>query len=74
MAENRFKVFVGEVQSDVLRDFTLDAAADENLPDASSWQELEAYLISKPGVADGALDAARSVWNRYEAEILRKDR
>ncbi len=34
MAENRFKVFVGEVQSDVLRDFTLDAVADENLPDA----------------------------------------
>ena len=74
MPMNRFKAFVRTVQGDNLRDFTGDAGDDPNLPDASSWQELEMYLKARPGISKSALNAARYVWERYEAEILGKGR
>ncbi len=74
VAQNRFKDFVKSVQGDAVRDFTLDAVQDNNLPDATSWPEREAYLKAQEGIADSTLSAARYVWDRYEAEVLSKDR
>ena len=46
--------------------FTSEALVDPNLPNASSWPELQAYLSHK-GLPPASLVAAQAVWDAYEA-------
>lgn len=52
-------------------DFTADAKVDGSLPNAESWQELEAYLLSK-GVPRDVRTIARQVWRGYERSLKRQ--
>ena len=71
MAQNSFQAYLKKRQwSDKLRDFVDDAVDDPNLPDAASWEELEAYLKQKPEVVDQAIEGAKYVWQLYEANVL----
>jgi hypothetical protein len=45
-------------------DFTEDARSDDRLPDATSWEELEAYLRERRACHE-IVEAARQVWNGY---------
>jgi hypothetical protein len=47
-------------------DFLRDARADHALPDAKSWAELRSYLRRQRAIPE-AIDAARLVWQSYEA-------
>ncbi len=72
MAQNRFKAYIQRPQwGDALRAFTADAIQDRDLPDAASWEELEAYLKQK-SAGDQAIEDAKYVWQLYEADVLRK--
>lgn len=53
-------------------DFVQDARGDSTFPDVGTWAELETYLTSK-GAIEAAIDAARSVWNGYEAAQKRPE-
>ena len=44
--------------------FTLDARADPDFPDATTWEELREYL-ERIGAADVAVAAGRRVWDAY---------
>ena len=71
MAQNSFQAYLKKRQwSDKLRDFVDHAVDDPNLPDAASWEELEAYLKQKPKVVDQAIEGAKYVWQLYEANVL----
>ena len=50
-------------------DFVEEALADPALPDAQSWDVLEAYLTRR-GVRGEALRSARDVYRRY-TEVVR---
>ncbi len=72
MAQNQFKAFIQARQwGDAVRTFTDVATQDSDLPDAASWEQLEAYLKQKPAV-DQAIADARYVWQCYQAEVLGK--
>ncbi|MGD9924721.1 MAG: YozE family protein [Pseudorhodoplanes sp.] len=47
-------------------DFVGDAKRDPNLPDATSWDQLEAYLTRKGAIPD-AVRAAKTVWQSYRS-------
>jgi hypothetical protein len=49
-------------------DFTADAKVDRDLPNVTSWDELEGYLYDR-GACDNAIKAARSVWRGYQAAV-----
>jgi hypothetical protein len=55
------------------RQFVDDAEQDPSLPDAASWQQLEAYL-NQCQADPQALHAARHVWEQYEKDGLETDR
>ncbi len=72
MAQNQFKAFIqGRQWGDAVRTFIDDATQDSDLPDASSWEQLEAYVKQKHAV-DRVIADARYVWQRYQVEILGK--
>ncbi len=73
MAQNSFQAYLKERRwSGDLRGFVDHAVDDPNLPDAASWEELEAYLKHKPTVVDKAIEDAKYVWQLYEANVFRK--
>ena len=71
MNEHKFKAFLRSRQwnENQSRKFVYDALDDPDLPDAKSWEELEAYLVRGQ---EGAIDEARYIWGLYEAEVLGK--
>ena len=72
MAQHRFRAFVeGRQWGDTLRDFVDHAQDDPNLPDATSWQELETYL-KKCEATDKVLGAAEYLWQQYVADSSNK--
>ncbi|MCH8113092.1 MAG: hypothetical protein IH905_14255 [Proteobacteria bacterium] len=76
MAQNRFKAFLKEGQpfgDAVDRPFVNDAVTDLRLPDPKSWEELEDYIKrTNPDAPADTLNAARHVWQLYEADVLGK--
>lgn len=57
---------------DPFGDFIMDGKRDKSLPDAKSWTQLWNYLTSKCGGDRNIEDAARSVWDAYEASLQKK--
>jgi hypothetical protein len=52
--------------------FVLDAQGDPELPDAESWEELEAYLVAKKAKAEAeVLKGAREYWSFFEEQARR---
>ena len=73
MAQNKFKAYMeGRQWSDNLRDFVDHAVDDPNLPDAETWEQLRVYLNKQPYIIGKTLSAAEYVWQRYEADVLKK--
>jgi hypothetical protein len=72
-----FKEYVGARRrgrgpgSKVAWDFIVDAKSDSTLVDARSWTELRDYLWAE-GACDGAIVAARKVWNSFQAKRRRE--
>ena len=71
MSEHKFKAFLlsrrrqwNENQS---KKFVDHALGDPDLPDAKSWEELEAYLVR---AHKDAIEEAKYIWGLYEAEVL----
>ena len=52
-------------------DFVADARRDSNLPDASTWSEVETHLRTRRAHTD-AISAGRRVWRNYQASRRRK--
>lgn len=68
MSEHKFKAFLLSRQwSDILRDFVDHAQTDDALPDAKSWDELEAYLKGKDAV-ESVIKSAEHIWGLYVAD------
>ena len=65
MAEHRFKKFLKSKNWGLQRDqqFVKDALDDDELPDATSWEELKAYLLARNPKAD--TDTAKAIWRFY---------
>ncbi len=76
MAQNRFKTYLKEGQpfgDAVDLPFVNDAVTDRLLPDPKSWEELEGYIKRlNPDAPTDTLNAARHVWQRYEADTSKK--
>jgi hypothetical protein len=75
MKSHKFRAFLKgrRWNGNLYRQFVDDAEQDRSLPDAASWEQLEAYL--KQCEADPqALQAARYVWEQYEKDGLETDR
>ncbi len=73
MSEHKFKAFLlsrrrqwNENQS---KKFVDHALGDSDLPDAKSWEELEAYLVR---AHEDVIEEAKYIWGLYEAEVLGK--
>ena len=47
--------------------FVLDAQGDPELPNATSWEELEAYLVGKKAKAE-VLRGAKEYWSFFEEQ------
>ena len=65
MSEHKFKTFLrsrpwNQNQS---KKFVDHALGDPDLPDAKSWEELEAYLVR---AHEGAVEEAKYIWGLYE--------
>ena len=73
MSEHKFKAFLllrpGRWNENQSKKFVDHALGEDDLPDAKSWEELEAYLVRGH---EGAIDEARYIWGLYEAEVLGK--
>jgi hypothetical protein len=54
-------------------DFVADARRDHQLPDATTWEDLRAYLFHN-GACREAIAAARVVWADYVAKLRRKSK
>jgi uncharacterized protein YozE (UPF0346 family) len=67
MGQHKLKSFLKKQRwhDDLARQFADDAEADTTLPDAKSWEQLEAYLTEHEAVPE-ALSAARYVWEQYD--------
>jgi hypothetical protein len=50
------------------RRFAVDAQWDPNLPDAKTWEELEAYLRKK-ATKQEVIEEAAEVWKDYQDAI-----
>ena len=66
MSEHKFNAFLrsrpwNENQSKKFVDHALE---DPDLPDAKSWEELEAYLVRGH---EGAIKEAKYIWDLYQA-------
>jgi hypothetical protein len=51
-------------------DFVADARADSQMPDATTWDQLRTYLVTRGAISD-AIKAARAVWRGYQAKVRR---
>ncbi len=78
MTEHKFRVYVlsKEPWSDNLRDFVdfvTNPSADRGVefPDPTSWEQLEAHLVSRKAPLH-AIGSAKHVWKLYEADVLQK--
>ena len=72
MAQNNFKAYIqGRQWGDLVRAFIDHATDDRDLPDAESWEQLEAYLKQKSAFGR-VIEDAKYVWQRYEADVLGK--
>jgi hypothetical protein len=69
MKSHKFRAFLKARRwpDNLDRHFVDDAELDPMLPDAASWEQLEAYL-SQCEADHQALHAARHVWEYYEKE------
>jgi hypothetical protein len=69
MGQHKFKAFLQKRSwtADLDRQFVDDAELDPKLPDAESWEQLEAYLHEQEAVTK-AMEGARFVWEQYEKE------
>ena len=73
MAEHKFRAFLNSRKwEDNLRHFTAQAEDDANLPDPTSWEELERYLKAIPTTSERALSAAKYVWGLYAAGAMQR--
>lgn len=72
MPQNKFKSYLKERQpfGDTLdRPFVYDMVGDPDLPDPSSYEELETYLDQRsPDNTGETLKAAKYIWNLYVTE------
>ena len=72
LARNQFLAYIrGRKWSGEHRDFANDAIRDDELPDATSWEQLETYLRDLHAL-DGAIIAGKHVWECYQFEVLGK--
>ena len=51
-------------------DFTLDCNVDPHFPDASTWPEVEEYLLQR-GACVEAIEAGRNVWQQYKRRVAK---
>jgi hypothetical protein len=58
---------------DELSDFVRAATGDIDLPNARSWEQLEAYIKAKhPDATTNMLNSAKSIWHHYADSAERK--
>jgi hypothetical protein len=69
-----FKTYVerARVLNTPAGDFIADARLDKSFPDARTWDELKAYLLSRWGT--DPIDAAEASWRNYKAFQRKSDR
>ena len=70
MAEHKFRAFLrSRPWSDNLLDFVdfaKDAERVPELPDPTSWEELESHLVGR-GAPPHAIESAKHIWGLYVA-------
>jgi hypothetical protein len=73
-----FKEYLAQrrVTNTIAGDFTKEARADSNLPDAKSWEELRTYVArTAPREKRGVwVEAAHRVWGGYRKALAPTDR
>jgi hypothetical protein len=64
-----FKEYIAGMRASdfALGHFVLDAQGDPELPNAQSWEELEAYLVGKKAKEE-VLRGAREYWSFFEEQ------
>ena len=64
-----FKEYIARINADgfAMGHFVLDAQGDAELPNAESWEELEAYLVAKKAKAE-VLKGAREYWSFFQEQ------
>ena len=71
MAEHKFRAFLRFRQwSDNLLDFVdfaMDPDREPELPDPTSWEELESYLVGRKAPRH-AIESAKHIWGLYVAD------
>ena len=50
-------------------DFVADAKMDQKMPDVTSWDQLDTYLLARGMRDDDRREAARTVWRGYQGAI-----
>ncbi len=67
MSEHKFKAFLRSRQwnENQSKKFVDDALGDSDLPDAKSWEELEARL---EGGHEDTIEEAKYIWGLYAAD------
>ena len=72
MEENKFRAFLekGSFGDAINFSFVYDAVADQDLPDASTWEEVDSFIREnwKPDAIPKALDDAKYVWRLFQKE------
>ncbi len=67
MSEHKFKAFLlarkSQWNENQSKKFVDHALMDPDLPDAKSWEELEAYLVRGH---EGAIQEAKYIWKLYQ--------
>ncbi len=73
VAEHKFRAFLRSRQwSDNLLDFVdfaIDPLRDPELPDPTSWEELESHLIGHNS-PQPAIESAKHIWGLYVDDTL----
>ncbi len=70
VAEHKFRAFLRSRQwSDNLLDFVdfANPVRDPGLPDPTSWEELETYLVGRKAPPH-AIESAKHIWGLYEPD------
>ena len=69
MSEHKFKAFLRSRQwnENQSKKFVDRAVGEPDLPDAKSWEELEAYLEGHDAVED-TIEEAKYIWGLYAAD------
>lgn len=72
MVENKFRAFLekGSFGDAINFSFVYDAVADQDLPDASTWKDVDSFIRGKwkLDAIPKALEAAEYVWGLYQKE------